>query len=212
VPRPGPDKAADARIAGAFTGAGAGAVTGFQLGAGAGPGALVGAGVGAVAGGVRGFIHDDQEERDADLKAETQKAEARAAAQALIASYYDKRVRLHPTRDIFPADLFFLGDSVSLCPSGRAVLDEIFLLNKERFPWSRFGVAVYSRSQDDRSLYAKHLSERRALAISNHLIHSGIEPRRIEAHAVVVPEIIFVDPADVPDRYAQAVEFIPLDR
>jgi len=212
VPRKGPDKEASGRLVGALTGAGAGAVTGFQLGAGTGPGAAVGAGVGALAGGVRGAIQDVQEDEELRLAHTIQQAERRSTAQHLIAEYYNKRIQWHPGRDLYPADVFFEEDRVVLSDDGKAVIDEFGMMNKERFPWSRFGVVVYVKSNQKDSSYAKYVAEHRALEIANRLIKAGLEPRRVEAHGKIVTEEVFRDPDEIGQRYAQAVEFIPLDK
>jgi len=212
IPRKGPDKEANGRLVGALTGAGAGAVTGFQLGAGTGPGAAVGAGFGALAGGVRGAVQDAQEDEELRLAGVIKKAEQRSTAQHLIAEFYNKRIQWHPGRDLYPADVFFEEDKFKLSDSGKAVIDEFGIMNKERFPWSRFGVVVYVKSKLQDTGYAKYLAEHRALEIANRLIRSGLEPRRVEAHGKVVSEEVFRDPDEVGQRYAQAVEFMPLDK
>ena len=85
-------------------------------------------------------------------------------------------------------------------------------MNKDRLSWSRLVVQAYVKSPDAESAYAKQLAEGRAREIFDWLVQAGIEPRRIVARGVVVPEPVLVDPADDPLRYAQAVELIPLDR
>ena len=211
-PTPGPDKQFEGTFEGAATGAGAGAVTGFQVGAGAGPGALVGAGFGAVAGGIHGFVRDRTEENLLELSMETDKERQRAIAHEIISDQYKRRMELHPTRDIYPADIFFFGDQVRLRGCSKAIVEEIVYLNKTRMPWSRFQIAVYTKSADNKSAYAYHLSEERAKALGNMMVTAGIEPRRIETKAVIVDAPILIDPADDPGRYNQAVEFIPVDR
>jgi hypothetical protein len=208
----GPNKEGTPRLMGALTGAGTGAVTGFQLGSGTGPGAAVGAGVGAVAGSLRGAIQDTQEEENKRLALAIEKAEERSVAQRTIGEYYEKRLKWHPSRDLFPADIFFRSDEVDLSLEGSAIIDEFGRLNDERFPWSRFGVVVYIKSSDKNSSFARYLAERRAVTITNRLVKAGLEPRRVEAHGTVVQEVVFRDPDEVGERYAQAVEFVPLDR
>jgi outer membrane protein OmpA-like peptidoglycan-associated protein len=212
TPRPGPDKEGLGKIAGALTGAGSGAITGFQLGSGSGPGAAVGAGIGALFGGARGIISDAQEARNLRLAKKLKTIENRALAQKTIADFYFKRVAWHKDRDIFPADIFFDKDEIKLSPQGDAIISEFSRLSDSRFPWSRFGVAVYVKSNDPDSSYARYLAQKRALAITNRLIASGLEPRRIEAHGIVVSNELFRDPDESPKRYAQAIEFIPIDK
>jgi outer membrane protein OmpA-like peptidoglycan-associated protein len=212
APRIGPDKEGGGRLVGALTGAGAGAVTGFQLGVGTGPGAAVGAGFGALAGGMRGAVQDAQEEEELRLAQAVKLAEKRSMAQHVIAEFYSKRLQWHPGRDLYPADVFFNEDKIALSARGKAVIDEFGIMNKERFPWSRFGVVVYVKSKEKKSGYAKYIAEHRALEITNRLIRSGIEPRRVESHGMIVSEEVFRDPDEIGQRYAQAVEFIPLDK
>jgi outer membrane protein OmpA-like peptidoglycan-associated protein len=211
-PYPGPDKQGAGEVSGAVTGAGAGAVTGFHLGVGAGPAAFVGAGIGAVAGGIQGFATDQQEENLLALSAQTQAEREVAMVHEVLNDHYRRRMELHPTRDIFPADLFFDGDNVKLRPEARALVRELAHLNKERLPWSRLAVTSYVRASDDKSFYAKHLAEKRAREICDYMIRGGLEPRRLVPRAVIIDAPILVDPDDAPGRYNQAVELIPLDR
>ncbi len=160
APYPGPDKQGAGEIAGAATGAGAGAVTGFQLGVGTGPGAFVGAGLGAVAGGIQGFANDQQEESLLALSAQTQGQREVAMVHEVLNDHYRRRMELHPTRDIFPADLFFDGDNVKLRPEARGLVKELAHMNKGRLSWSRLAVTSYVRASDGKSFFAKHLAEK----------------------------------------------------
>lgn len=209
---PGPDKRFLSMSSGAITGAGAGAVAGFHLSSATGPGALVGAGFGAVAGSLHGFVHDLHEETLLTLQSETRRERQVARAHELLAEHYKRRMELHPTRDIFPADLFFEADEAKLRPEACPLVEELARLNKNRFPWSRLVIANYIRTSDPRSTYAEHLAIERVKELSNHFVKAGIEPRRITTRAVIVPDVILVDPADRSDRYAQAIELIPIDR
>lgn len=211
-PYPGPDKQGAGEVSGAVTGAGAGAVTGFQLGVGVGPAAFVGAGLGAVAGGIEGFASDQQEENLLAMSAQTQAEREKAMVHEVLNDHYRRRMELHPTRDLFPADLFFDGDNVRLRPEARALVRELALLNKQRLPWSRLAVTSYVRSSDDKSFYAKHLAEKRAREICDYMIRGGLEPRRLVPRAVIIDAPVLIDPQDSPSRYNQAVEFVPLDR
>lgn len=207
-----PEPLASSTFMGAATGAGAGAVTGFQLGAGTGPGAAVGAGFGAVLGAVNGMLSERLEYQMKLLEAETNKERERAYAHQIIKEQYERRLKLHPTRDFYPADLFFYGDEVTLRPKACLLLEEIAKLNKERLPWSRLVVANYVLSTDDDSTYAKYLSQKRSQVIINELVRLGIEGRRLVSRGVIVKEPVLLDPQDYPLRYSQAIEFIPLDR
>lgn len=208
----GPDKQFSGELGGALTGAGAGAVTGFQIGAGTGPGAAVGAGFGAVAGGIHGMLRDQTEENMVRLANATREERGRAIAQEILADHYRRRLEIHPGRDIYPADLFFQGDEVTIRPCSRMIVKELAKLNRDRMAWSRLQIAVYTKARDKDSQYASYLSRRRAIELGNELVNSGIESRRIETKAVVVDEPILIDPEDDPTRYSQAVELITVDR
>jgi outer membrane protein OmpA-like peptidoglycan-associated protein len=132
-------------------------------------------------------------------------------AQGVLASYIDQRIHKHPSREIYPADIFFFGDESRLKPEGGAIVKEIARLNKERFPWSRIVVASYIKSKEKDSPYARDLARERARAIGQTLTIAGINPRRIEPRAIIVPEEIYVDSQEKQDRYAQAIEIILLD-
>lgn len=211
-PVPGPDKTFVGEATGAAQGAGSGAIIGLQVGAGTGPGAVVGAGLGAVAGAIHGMAQDSLEETDIQITEDTKKARLRAVAQETLADHYKRRMELHPTRDIFPADLFFLGDSVKMCPSGVELVKEIARMNKLRLPYSRLVVASYAKAVSPESGYAQHLSDQRAREIVNQLVRAGIEARRLETRAMVLDSPILIDPLDNPTRYNQAIEIIPVDR
>lgn len=208
----GPDKQFSGSLVGAATGAGAGAVTGFQLGAATGPAALVGAGFGAVAGGVHGAVKDRSEEDYLVLAARTSRERSRSYAQEILAEHFERRMKLHPTRDIFPADLFFAADETRLRPGGVQLVRELAVMNKNRLPWSRLAIVAYVKGEEGPSGFAADLASKRIEEIGDYLVRSGIDPRRIEAKPVIVKEPVLVDPLDDPSRYAQAIEFVPLDR
>jgi outer membrane protein OmpA-like peptidoglycan-associated protein len=206
------DNVAKAKITGAITGAGSGAITGFRLGSGTGPGAAIGAGLGAVAGGLRGIVQDNLELQQLELRRGIEDERSRQQAHDIIASFYQRRLELHPTRDIYPADIFFDGDSMEISKSGRQIIKELSLLNENRMPWSRFAVISYIKAENGaNTTFAKHQSEIRALKIANLFIKGGIEPRRIEVFGITMKEPILIDYQEKPDRFAQAIEFIPLD-
>lgn len=207
-----PDTVISNTFMGAATGAGAGAVTGAKLSAGSGPGAAVGAGFGAALGAVNGLISERLEYQMKLLEEETNKEKARAYAHQIIKEQYERRLKLHPTRDFYPADLFFYGDEATLRPNACLLLEEIAKLNKERLPWSRIAVTNYVVASDNDSTYAKYLSQKRSRVIVNELVRLGLEGRRMISRGVIVKEPVLLDPEDYPLRYSQAVEFVPLDR
>jgi outer membrane protein OmpA-like peptidoglycan-associated protein len=211
-PYHGPDKQFSGTLAGAATGAGAGAVTGAQLGSATGPGAAIGAGFGAVVGGIKGFTQDQIDESLLQLANETSKERRVSVAQEVLADHYARRLELHPTRDIFPADIFFRGDESTLRPGADAIVQELARMNKDRVAWSRLVVACYIKSTEETSVHAQTLAERRSKQIINELTHYGIEPRRLVGRAVVVPAPVLLDPNDDPLRYSQAVELVAIDR
>jgi outer membrane protein OmpA-like peptidoglycan-associated protein len=211
-PIEGPDKLFTGQALGALEGAGAGAVTGAQVGAAAGPAAAVGAGFGAVVGAIHGAVTDANEEVALKTQAAIEDEQRRAAAQQALSEHYKRRVALHPSRDIFPADLFFSGDSVAMCEDGISIVREMAKMNEFRLPYSRLVVAVYAKSATPESEYATHITERRAKEFANQLIRAGVEPRRIQTRSVVVDAPVLLDPLDNPTRYNQAIEIIPVDR
>lgn len=211
-PVPGPDKQGGGQLAGIATGLGAGAVTGFQIGAGTGAGALVGAGVGAVAGGLQGAAQDWFEEDMLRLAVETSQERRRAIVHEVLAEHYRRKAELHPSRDIFPADLFFYGDTVRLRPGADMLVYELARMNKERLPWSRMEVVAYIRTADKDAPYARHLAERRSREIADYLVRGGMEPRRVIPKAVFLTEPLVVDRLDSPDRFNQSIELVAADR
>ncbi|MBN8548840.1 MAG: OmpA family protein [Deltaproteobacteria bacterium] len=211
-PVPGPDKQFGGGLEGAALGAGTGAVTGFQVGAGTGPGAAIGAGFGAIAGGISGAIKDSTEEQMLKVAAQTREQREVAWAHEIMADQYKRRLELHPTREIYPADLFFYGDESKLRSSAKPLVRELAQMNKQRLPWSRLVIASYAKGVGSDASYAQELADRRSRAIVNELVHDGLEPRRLVARGVVVDAPILIDPDDDPLRYDQAVEIIALDR
>jgi hypothetical protein len=211
-PVEGPDKVFVGESVGALEGAGAGAITGAQVSAGAGPGALVGMGVGALVGAIHGAVSDDNEETNRRTAREIEEEKSRQNAQRILADHYARRLELYPSRDIFPADLFFRGDSAKMCPSGVSVVKELVRMNQFRLPNSRLVVAAYAKSTAKDSPYATHLTERRSREFVNQMVRAGMQPRRLETRSVVVDAPIVLDPKDHPTRYNQAIEIIAIDR
>lgn len=208
----GPDKQFAGTLQGAATGAGAGAITGFQMSAGAGPGAAVGAGFGALAGAVQGIVQDVTEEEQLRIAAETRGAREVARAHAVLEDHYRRRLALHPSRDIFPADVFFDGDRADLRPGARALVQEIARLSKRHKPWARLIVAAYVRgdisTERAEESYAERLAVRRAEAIGDELVRAGLEPRRIMGRGMTIEAPLVIDPDDSSGRYNQAIELI----
>jgi outer membrane protein OmpA-like peptidoglycan-associated protein len=198
---------------GALEGAGAGAVMGFQMGVATGPGAAIGAGFGAAAGMIHGVVKDNMEDTQIITGHRIEAEERRAVAQEALASHYKRRMAIHPARDIYPADLFFNGDSAKVCAQGMSIIQEIAKLNEYRLPYSRLVVAAYAKSigEPDTS-YVQHLTDRRSREFVNQLIKAGIEPRRLETRSVIMNAPLVIDPSDEPTRYNQAIEIIPIDR
>ncbi len=211
-PVPGPDKLGRDEGLGALQGAGAGMVVGAQVGAGTGPGAAIGAGFGAIAGAIQGLMKDTLEDTEIKNELEIRATRSRLVAQDVLAKHYEMRMQMHPNRDIYPADVFFQGDSAKMCPQGVAIVKEIARMNEFRLPYSRIIVASYAKSADPESTYVSHLTERRAREFVNQLVRAGVEPRRLETRAVVVDAPVLIDPKDNPTRYNQAIEIIPVDK
>ncbi len=211
-PQPGPDKQFAGGLQGAVTGAGAGAVTGFQVGSGTGPGAVVGAGLGFVAGGIQGAVDDRSEDDLLKLAAATRMERERAMVHEVLEDQYRRRVELHPTREIYPADLFFVGDEGKLRPGAQALIKELAGLNKRRLAWSRLAVIAYAKSADQENEFAQHLVQLRSREIVDELVRQGLEPRRLEARGILIKAELLRDPNDNPGRYNQAIEIVPLDR
>ena len=210
-PKPGPDKQFSGTLAGAASGAGAGAVLGAQLTSPTGPAAVVGAAFGAVFGMFSGIGVDLIEENELARLRELQELREKTWVQEVLTEHYQRRLELHPSRDIYPADWFFSGDSVELRAEAGPLLREIGKLSEERMPWSRMLVAAYATSRDKDSQYSQYLTKKRAEAVAVALVRAGIEPRRVLTQGLTLSEPILIDPDDHRDRYRQAIEIIALD-
>ncbi len=212
-PKIGPDKQFAGGLKGAALGAGAGAVTGAQLSAATGPAALVGAGLGAVYGSIQGMVQDANEQHLMVMGAKTRRERERAVAQEILQDQTQRRMELHPGREIYPADLFFYGDEAKHNSITPALVRELAFMNKARYSWSRLGIVVYVQSKDKvHNEYAKLLAQDRAALLGDLFVTYGIQPRRIETRAVVTAAPILIDPEDHPARYAHAIEIVPLDK
>jgi hypothetical protein len=209
---PDQDRQTAGALEGVLTGAGAGAVTAFQVSSPTGPGAFVGAGFGAIAGAIQGAQADEEERALIKMKHETARLEYRAEMQAILERFFERRIELHPSRDIFPADIFFDADTANLTKQGFELAHELARLNKERLPWSRLVIGSYVKANDETSEFASYLTKRRAVALGDAFVKYGIEPRRIETRPVVIQGPLVVALGEPPLRYAQAIELIAVDR
>lgn len=210
-PVPGPDKQSEGTFSGGAIGAGSGAVLGHNLIAATGPGAWVGLGFGAIFGMLSGLGQDLLEEDKLQRRREEQVLRERAWVQEVLAEHYQRRLELHPNRDLFPADLFFTADGTELTRHSQILVSEIARLSLNRMPWSRIMITSYAMSRDPKSTFAGYLTERRAKAIALQLVRCGIDPRRVVTQAVTTSEPVLVDPFDSPGRYNQAIEIVPID-
>ena len=212
-PVEGPDKMFAGTGIGALEGAGAGAITGAQFTAATGPGAAIGAGFGAVMGGIHGAMRDELEDTQMRIGRRTAAEKRRIVAQETLTTHYQRRMEMHPTRDIYPAVIFFRGDSSKMCPSGVGIVREMAALNRFRLPYSRLVVVAYAKSTGiEDTTYVQHLTDRRSREFVNQLVKAGVEPRRLETRSVIVEAPVLLDPKDDPTRYNQAIEIIPIDR
>lgn len=210
-PVAGPDKQSIGTLQGAATGAGSGAIIGAQLTAGAGPGAAVGAGFGAVLGALKGAGVDLLEEEDIKQLEELERLKIASWAQDVLAEHYKTRLRLHPGRDIYAADLFFEGDSSLLSPKTKILAREIATRLRTDMPWSRIEITSYSTAKNAESGYADKLNQKRAEEIAVQFVRGGVEPRRISIKALTLSAPLVIDPEDSPARYRQSIEIAALD-
>ncbi len=207
----GPDKQGQGTVYGAALGAGTGAITGAQLSAGTGPGAVVGAGLGGVFGMFQGLGMDLLEEEDLKQSEEVAGLEQRAAAQRMLALHYEKRTKLTPSRDIFPADWFFYADQGQLMPESKPLARELAKMTKTRTPWSRIAITSYISASDRESPFAKYLAQKRAEELALEFVRSGIDPRRVVIRGMILDGPLVIDEKDQPSRYRQAIEITPMD-
>ena len=210
-PIAGPDKQAVGTLTGAAIGAGSGAVWGAQVSAGTGPGALIGAGFGAFYGAIHGLGVDLLEENQLARENQKRYLEELTWAQDILSEHYRRRLELHPSRDIFPADWFFDGDATDISPKAKILVREIARMTRKRMPWSRIVVASYVTTNDLKSPYAHHLNEKRAFKIARSFVNYGVSGRRVFTKSITMPDPVLIDPDDDPFRYRQAIEIIPLD-
>ena len=207
--KPGPDKQAEGFWQGAILGAGSGAITGLQYSSGAGPGAFIGAGLGAAYGLIAGMGLDAIEERQIKTQEEVDYLKKVTWAQEILSEHYQRRLELHPSRDIFPSDLFFDGDSDKVKGEALVLLEVFADFLKYRKQGSRLMIASYVTSKS--SDYSRYLSGKRAKGIALALVKYGIDPRRLGTRGLVLDAPILIDPDDDPLRFTQAVEFVYID-
>lgn len=207
-PIPGPDKQAVGTWYGAATGAVGGAVTGFNYTAATGPGAAVGAGLGALMGMMSGLGQDAVEESQLKRQSMTSSLQREVYVQRLLTEHYKKRLELHSARDIFPADIFFSGDSSELKCQAAPLVAGLARLTKDRKPWSRVIIGSYVTSGSADPVYAKLLAKRRAEELGVRFVQHGINARRVATRPIITKEPIVIDPLDHPGRYNQAIELI----
>ena len=210
-PIPGRDKQGAGLLSGAIMGAGSGMITGGQFAASVGPGAFIGMGFGALWGSLYGLGIDVLEEEDLYILSQVARNEDEVAAQYILLEHFELKSELHPGRDIFPADVFFKKDEVSLSRSGNAVAQVFSKMLAKRNPASRIEIIIYQVSKDENSTYAKYLGRKRGVAVGNALVKAGIEPRRLVFKSITLDNPLVFDQYDRAERYYQAVEFALVD-
>ncbi|MCS6893129.1 MAG: hypothetical protein NZO16_00940 [Deltaproteobacteria bacterium] len=188
----------------------AGALTSAKLGA----GSIMGVGVGVATAGVVSAIQNFALTRTEDsllkLEKSVQFEYLSSLGQKLLLDYLDTKRRYHPSRDIFPASLIFKPDSTDLSGTGKALLTEIYNLNKDRFPWSRFGVIAYAAASSDND-FTRDLIIQQTKSIGNYLVSLGLNPRRITLLGAVTNRPLVPTPPELSPFYLNAIEFVPLD-
>ncbi len=210
-PIAGPDKQGLGLITGGLLGAGSGMITGAQLSAPSGPGVVIGALFGAVWGSLHGLGIDLIEEEELRLLEEVDRLHEDIWVQNVLLMHYEKKNEIHPDRDIFPADEFFIGDRVQVSRSGKLLARAIARKYMMANPSSRVLITSYQASHGEDSFYSSYLGKRRAQAIAREFVSAGLEPRRFVLKSVRLGSPLVDDPYDIPARYTQAVEFSLLD-
>lgn len=207
-PVPGPDKQAAGTVYGAMTGAVTGAIAGFNYASVSGPGAWVGAGLGGAFGMLSGMGQDMLEEEQIRRQEELAELEEASWVQKVLGEHYKTRLKLHPARDIYPADLFFKDDDEKITQEAISLVRGMALLVKDTKPWSKLVVASYVTAKENSPVYAAYLAKSRAEQIASNLVRFGINPRRLGIRPVTVKDPILVDSTDDETKYAQAIELI----
>ncbi len=210
-PVSGPDKQGLGLITGGLLGAGSGMITGAQLSAPSGPGVVIGAAFGAVWGSLHGLGMDLLEEEELRLLYEVDRLQEDIWVQNVLISHYERKTEIHPERDIFPADEFFVGDNVNISAGGKLIARAIAKRYMLQSSSSRVLITSYQTSHGKDSFYSSYLGKRRAQAIAREFVIAGLEPRRFVLKSVHLRSPLVYDPYDSPNRYDQAVEFSLLD-
>ena len=152
----------DKTLKGAGIGAAAGAVAGAVIGEGHADQILAGAAIGAGIGAGIGSYMDAQEEKLARIPGTTVE---RVGNDKLL-------VR-------FSSDVLFGIDSAILVPASRSTLDEVAIVLKD-FPKTAVVVEGFTDSTGSEK-HNQALSERRAGAVSNYFVSSGVDAGRMTA-------------------------------
>ena len=208
---PGPDKAGAGLVEGAALGGASGVILSNALGSAAFPALAIGAGLGATFGMISGTGADIVEEESIAQRLEFAALKAETSAQSKLAEHYHTRIRLHPSRDIFPADQFFDSDTSKLSAEGKDLSILIGKVIGSERPWSRILVATYVTSKGEDNQFALQVTKKRAEAIGQAFLEAGVDPRRVVAKGFPLDKPILRDNSDKYGRYNQAVEFILLD-
>ncbi|GIX12141.1 MAG: OmpA family lipoprotein [Paracoccaceae bacterium] len=159
---PNTGRPSDRVVAGALIGSTVGALGGLLVGGNDRRNALVGAGIGLLVGSAIGHYLDEQERL----------ARQELAGTGVIVTRYEDRLQLS-----VPAGITFETDSDRLSPRARQVLNRIArILNRD--PRSYIDIIGHTDNVGD-ARYNQDLSERRALAVYNHLIRRGVNPARM---------------------------------
>ncbi len=192
--------------------AGGGALAGAKLGVGALPGAGVGLASAALISAIQSFVINRTDDSLLRLENSLKTAKYSSTGQQLLLSYWEIRNKYFPSRDIFPAEFFFEVDSTNLSSLGKGLLQEIYLLNKDRFPWSRFGIISYVTTTDDRNNFSKDLAVKQVRVIGSYLISLGLNPRRVSASASLTDRpLVQTNDPNIDKMFFNAIEFVPLD-
>jgi hypothetical protein len=210
-PQAGPDKQGYGLVSGALIGGASGVITGAQLGVATGPGAFIGAGLGGLWGSLKGLGLDILEEEDLRLLETLSENEDDVWAQYAFLEHLERKNDLFPSRDIFPADSFFKGDTVDLSQEGEILTKylarKVFCQNSH----SRIQITTYIQTKDSASPFTKHITKKRSEALALALSLNGIEPRRVVIQTVSISSPLVDDKYDSYHRYSQAVEFALVD-
>lgn len=205
------DRQSDAFVSQAIGMGASGAITAIKLG---NP-AAIGVGVGVASAGLLSAIQSYAVSRvdESLLKLESDVAFLlkSAVGQQIIVSFLDVKQKYHPNRDIFPASVFFNPDSTTLSFEGQSLLTEIYNLNKNRAPWSRFGIISYVTTSDKNNEFSNDLVIRQTKEIGNYLLRLGLNPRRITLLGAFTDRPIVNAPPEIQSEYFNCIEFVPLD-